>query len=134
AVPSAGSIDCAPKTGASTSRHGLFPLVAGARVAALAWRIAAPGTDARLAGAAAKAGLAADMADDLAAARAVLVEAILDQQIADIAEGRPPSNHVELRRLGRRGAHRLAKALRTVTTISDFVQRTLSNRRPEQAA
>ncbi|MBP6766367.1 MAG: hypothetical protein KA171_01235, partial [Reyranella sp.] len=78
--------------------------------------------------------VAADMADDLAAARAVLVEAILDQQIADIAEGRSPSNHVELRRLGRRGAHRLAKALQTVTTISDFVQRTLSNRRPEQAA
>ena len=115
-------------------RHGLFPLVAGARVAALAWTIGAPGTDARLAGAAAKAGVAADMADDLAAARAVLVEAILDQQIADIAQGRSPSNHVELRRLGRRGAHRLAKALQTVTTISDFVQRTLSNRRPEQAA
>lgn len=115
-------------------RHGLFPLVAGARVAGLAWRIAAPGTDVRLAGAAAKAGVAADMADDLAAARAVLVEAILDQQIADIAEGLPPSNQVELRRLGRRGAHRLARALQTVTTISDFVQRTLSNRRPEQAA
>jgi CBS domain-containing protein len=73
------------------------------------------------------------MAEDLAAARAVLVEAILDQQLADIAEGRPPSNRVELRRLGRRGTQRLGGALETVTTISDFVQRTLSNRRPEQA-
>lgn len=114
-------------------RHGLLPLVAGARVAALAWRVVAPGTDARLADAAAKAGVAADMAEDLAAARAVLVEAILDQQLADIAEGRPPSNRVELRRLGRRGTQRLGGALETVTTISDFVQRTLSNRRPEQA-
>lgn len=115
-------------------RHGLLPLVAGARVAALAWGGVMPGTDARLAHAAAKAGVAADMADDLAAARAVLVEAILDQQLADIAEGRPPSNRVELRRLARRGTRRVGKALETVVTIPDFVQRTLSNRRPERAA
>ncbi len=115
-------------------RHGLFPLVAGARVAALAWRIAAPGTDERLAGAAAKAGVAADMAGELAAARAVLVEAILDQQIADIAAGRPPSTASSSAAWAGAAADRLAKALRTVSTISDFVQRTLSNRRPEQPA
>ena len=114
-------------------RHGLLPLVAGARVAALAWGVGATGTDARLAGAAAKAGAGADTAADLSAARGVLVEAILDQQLTDIAAGGAPSNRVDVRRLGRRGTRRIARALETASTISDLVQRTLSNRRPEQA-
>lgn len=113
-------------------RYGLFPVVAAARVIGLAWRSAATATDLRLAEAAAKGAVSAEIVSDLTAARATVVEAILDQQLADIADGRAPSNGVEPRRLGRAAAKRLRQALETIATAPDAVHDALSNRAPER--
>lgn len=113
--------------------HGLFPLVAGARIAALAWNLTATSSDIRLTEAAARGALAADTAADLVAARALLVEAILDQQLADLAAGQPVSNRVDPKRLGRRSLQRLRKALEAAASVPDIVRGILTNRRPESA-
>lgn len=113
-------------------RHGLFPVVAAARVIALAWRSTATATDIRLAEAASKGALSDDTVAELTAARATVVEAILDQQLADIAHGHAPSNRVEPRRLNRLGAQRLRQALRTTATAPDAVRDALSRRAPER--
>lgn len=113
--------------------RGLFPIVAGARAIALAWGSAATSTDARLAEAVAKGALPADAAADLTAARATIVEAILGQQLADIAAGRPPSTGVEPARLKRAGLRRLRAALSVAAGASDLVREALTNRAPERA-
>ncbi len=113
--------------------RGLFPIVAGARAIALAWGAAATSTDARLAEAVAKGALPADAAADLTAARATIVDAILGQQLADIAAGRPPSTGVEPARLKRAGLRRLRAALSVAAGASDLVREALTNRAPERA-
>jgi len=75
-------------------RHGLFPVVAAARAIALAWKSQATSTDARLHEAAAEGVLPADSAADLASARAIIVDANLDQQIFDLQEAGRPGNLV----------------------------------------
>ena len=113
--------------------RGLFPIVAGARAIALAWGSAATSTDARLAEATAKGALPADATADLTAARATIVEAILGQQLADIAAGRPPSTAVEPARLKRAGLRRLRAALSVAAGAPDLVREALTNRAPERA-
>jgi CBS domain-containing protein len=112
-------------------RYGLFPVVAAARVIGLAWRSTATATDVRLAEAAAKGALSAEIVSELTAARAAIVEAILDQQLADIADGRVPSNHVEPRRLDRAALKRLRQALHTISAAPAAVHDALSSRAPE---
>ena len=106
--------------------------MAAARVIGLAWRSTATATDLRLAEAAAKGAVSAETVSDLTAARATVVEAILDQQLADIADGRAPSNGVEPRRLGRAAAKRLRQALEAIATAPEAVHDALSNRAPER--
>ena len=113
--------------------RGLFPIVAGTRAIALAWGSAATSTDARLSEATAKGALPADAAADLKAARATIVEAILDQQLADIAAGKPPSTRVDPARLKRAGLRRLRTALSIAAGASDLVREALTNRAPERA-
>ncbi len=113
--------------------RGLFPIVAGARAIALAWGSAATSTDARLAEAAAKGGLPADLAAELTAARATIIEAILDQQLADIAAGQPPSTRVDPKRLKRVGLRRLRQALDAAAGAPDLVRDALTRRAPERA-
>lgn len=114
-------------------RHGLLPVVSGARAIALAWRCAATGTDDRLAEAAAKEALPAETATELAAAHAVIVETLLDQQLADTAEGRPVSNLVDPRRQSRTQAQRLRHALEALRNVPDAVRGALTARAPERA-
>lgn len=109
-------------------RHGLFPIVAGARVVALAWGSTATATDLRLAEAAAKGAFARDNALSLAEARGIIVEAILDQQLADIAAGRAADNTVDPKRLGRAGTSRLRKALGVAAETPELVREALTNR------
>lgn len=113
-------------------RHGLFPLVAGARVIALAWRSLARGTDARLHEAADKGALPPDVAAELVAARAGIVEAILDQQLADTERNLPPGNRVEPRRLKRLALRRLRHALQAAATAPEAVRGALTARAPER--
>jgi signal-transduction protein with cAMP-binding, CBS, and nucleotidyltransferase domain len=108
--------------------YGLFPIVAGARAAALAWGSTATATDARLAEASAKGAFPADTARSLIEARGVLVEAILDQQLEDIAAGRPPDNQIDPKRLGRRATSRLREALATASETPELVREALGNR------
>jgi len=109
-------------------RHGLFPIVTGARVVALAWGSTATATDTRLADAAAKGAFSQDAARSLAEARGVLVEAILEQQLVDIAAGRTPDNRIDPKRLGRRATSRLREALAAAVETSDLVHVALSSR------
>lgn len=109
-------------------RHGLFPIVAGARAAALAWGSTATGTDARLAEAAAKGAFAEDAARSLIEARETIVETILDQQLDDIAAGLPPGNRIDPKRLGHGAASRLRSALDAAAQTPELVHDALSNR------
>lgn len=109
-------------------KYGLFPIVAGARVAALAWGSAATGTDARLVEVAAKGAFAKEAAQALSEARAILVEAILDQQLHDSAAGRPADNEVDPARYDRPSLSRLRDALAIATQVPELVHDALSNR------
>jgi signal-transduction protein with cAMP-binding, CBS, and nucleotidyltransferase domain len=109
-------------------KHGLFPIVAGARAAALAWGSTATGTDARLAEAAAKGAFAVESARTLIEARAAIVEAILEQQLEDVAAGLAPGNRVDPRRLGRGAISRLRDALAVAAQTPELVHDALSNR------
>lgn len=113
-------------------KHGLFAVVGAARVVALAWRSLATGTDLRLSEVAAKGGLTADSASELSAARAVIVEAILEQQLFDLAGGGAPGNLVDTRRLKRSGLRRLRQALETLGDAPHAVRDALTARAPEQ--
>jgi len=112
--------------------RGLFPVVAGARAIALAWKSAATSTDSRLAESAAKGALPPDTAADLTAARAAIVEAILDQQLADVAAGLAPSTRVDPKRLKRAGLRRLRKALAVAGETPERVREALTNRSLER--
>ena len=109
-------------------RYGLFPVVAAARVIGLAWRSNATATDVRLAEAASKGALSAETASELTAARAAVVETLLDQQLAAIAAGRATSNHAEPRRLKRAAAKRLRQSLEVMSTVPAAVHDALSSR------
>jgi signal-transduction protein with cAMP-binding, CBS, and nucleotidyltransferase domain len=109
-------------------RHGLFPIVAGARAVALAWACPATSTDVRLAEAAAKGAFPEEAARSLIEARGVIVEAILAQQLEDIAAGRRPDNRVDPKRLGRRAASQLRAALATASETPELVREAFGNR------
>jgi DNA polymerase-3 subunit epsilon/CBS domain-containing protein len=109
-------------------KHGLFPVVAGARAVALAWGSAATSTDARLAEAASKGAFPEDSARALAEARAIVVEEILDQQLKDIAAGLTPDNRVATKPLGRRATARLREALASAAGAPELVREALANR------
>jgi CBS domain-containing protein len=101
-------------------RGGLFPIVATARVAALRYGVAAHATPARLEGIkAARPDTGTDV-DALIDAHAVIVAAVLSQQLADIHAGRPPSNRVDPRRLARAEVDRLKAALRSIRSVEEL--------------
>lgn len=121
------------EAGIDLKRFGLFPIVAAARAIALAWQSTAIATDGRFADAASKGALPVDSATELSAARAVIVEAILDQQLADLAAGKPATNVVQPRRLRRPAMRRLRHALQCAAQAPDAVRDALSNRAVERA-
>lgn len=101
-------------------RGGLFPIVATARVAALRYGVAAHATPARLEGIkAARPDTGTDV-DALIDAHAVIVAAVLSQQLADIHAGRTPSNRVDPRRLARAEVDRLKAALRSIRSVEEL--------------
>lgn len=110
--------------------HGLLPIVSSARAIALGFGSQAVATDARWQAAARAGACPADEAAGLAEARAVIVEAILDQQMADIASGVAPGNAVEPARLSRAGRDRLRAALRTAATAPILARDALAGRSP----
>lgn len=90
---------------------GLLPLVGAARTMALAQGTEATGTDERLAAAAAAGRLPGEDLDRLIAARAMIMEVILRQQLADIAAGQPPGSRIDPQTLSRGQRAKLKQAL-----------------------
>jgi len=109
--------------------HGLFPIVAGARAVALSWASPATSTEARLSDAARRGAFPEDAAQAVIDARAVIVEAVLDQQLVDLAAGRTAGTRVDVKRLGRRAAARLRAALGEAGRMPDLVREAIGNRR-----
>jgi CBS domain-containing protein len=101
---------------------GLFGIVASARILALRYHVAERATRARLEGLKAlKVGAERDL-EAWIEAHGVIVEAILAQQLVDIAAGCSPSNKVEVRRLGRAGQERLSEALKSLKHMDRTVR------------
>ncbi len=94
---------------------GTLPLVTAARVLGLRAGSSETGTLARLKAAhSAGLGLDADTVDGLGRALNDLMEAILRQQIDDLAAGQTPSTRVDPRRLGGTPAHALKAHLKRI--------------------
>jgi DNA polymerase-3 subunit epsilon/CBS domain-containing protein len=128
----AGSSSFAPAIGwfgirteagrADLKMGGLFGIVAAARLLALRYGVAEHATRARLEGVNAKVPRAARDIDGLIQAHGVLLAAVLDQQLVDMAAGRPPSNKVEVRRLPGAEQERLKAALRSLRHADELVR------------
>ena len=103
-------------------KGGLFVIVTTARVLAIVHGIAEHSTKARIENVRAL-GLGSE--SDLNAmieTQRVILSAILDQQLADIAAGRPPSNKVELKRLSRDDQARLKDALASIKHTDEMLR------------
>jgi signal-transduction protein with cAMP-binding, CBS, and nucleotidyltransferase domain len=115
-----------PGTRTDLKLHGLMPLVAAARLAALRAGVAAPATPARLAGLAAKGVLSAGEATQLQAAFATLLDAVLRQQLADLAAGLRPGNLVDTGVMPQAARATLKDALKAVRSFAKSTQAELT--------
>jgi signal-transduction protein with cAMP-binding, CBS, and nucleotidyltransferase domain len=106
---------------------GLLPLVGAARVLALAHGVAATETAARLRAVAALGHLSEEDLQQLLDARSRLTEAILHQQLADIAAGRAPSSKVDPLTLGGPQRARLKEALGAIRLIPELLRGALGH-------
>ena len=103
-------------------RGGLFAVVSTARILALRFHVAARSTPERLAAVKSlHVGAERDL-DALIEAHRVLLGAILGQQLVDIANGTPPSNKVETRRLDGTELEKLKEALRSPKHADEMVR------------
>lgn len=103
-------------------KGGLFVVVTTARVLAIVNGIAEHSTKSRIENVRAL-GLGSE--SDLNAmieAQRVILSAILDQQLADIAAGRPPSNKVELKRLSRDDQAKLKDVLASIKHTDEMLR------------
>ena len=115
-----------PGTRTDLKLHGLMPLVAAARLAALRAGVAAPATPARLAGLAAKGALSASEATRLQTAFATLLDAVLRQQLADLAAGLRPGNLVDTGVMSQAARAALKDALKAVRGFAKSTQAELT--------
>lgn len=106
--------------------HGLFPLVAGARVMALKRGVCATATAERLRAVAAEGLLAEEDLAGLIDAQELFMTLILEQQVLDLRRGGTAGTGVEVARLGPARRARLKEALRRAARIAytahDLVQ------------
>ncbi len=107
-------------------RTGLLPITAGARVLALHRGIAETGTDERLRMLTARQVIRESDAEDIVSARAIIVDAILRQQLADVAAGSAPGSRVDPSRLARTPRRRLRDAVKRTRLIAPIVESALS--------
>jgi DNA polymerase-3 subunit epsilon/CBS domain-containing protein len=106
--------------------NGLLPIVAFARAAALHRGIGECATAARLQAVVAMGGLPEGDGSRLREMHAEFVGLAMDQQIADIGAGNPPSYNIELRRLDRATRRELARHLADLGGILSLAWSTLS--------
>ena len=99
---------------------GLFGIVSTARVLAVCHHLLERSTPARLAAAAALGRNQRDL-EALARAQAVFLDLILEQQLADVQAGLPPSNKVAVKRLTGEQRKSLREALGAVGHLDDLM-------------
>ena len=99
---------------------GLFGIVSTARVLAVCHHLLERSTPARLAAAAALGRNQRDL-EALARAQAVFLDLVLEQQLADVQAGLPPSNKVAVKRLTGEQRKSLREALGAVGHLDDLV-------------
>jgi len=98
-------------------KGGLFPIIAAARCLALSHGLPSRNTADRLAALReAKIGGDSDLAA-MARAQSLLMERILDQQLADIAKGQPPSTRVDVASLTGEQREELKEALKALAAV-----------------
>jgi CBS domain-containing protein len=102
-------------------RLGLFGIVSTARVLAVRYCLLERSTPARLAAAAALGRGQHDL-EALARAQALFLDLILDQQLADVQAGSPPSNKVAVKRPTREKRDALHEALRAVRNLDSLTR------------
>jgi DNA polymerase-3 subunit epsilon/CBS domain-containing protein len=103
-------------------RGGLFGLVSAARILALRFHSPERSTPARLAAVKSlRQGAERDL-EAMIEAHRVLIGDILDQQLVDIAAGKPTSNKVETRRLDSGRLEKLKEALKSLKYADEMVR------------
>lgn len=108
--------------GTDLKKGGIFPLVHGLRTLALRHQVHRNNSFQRSDGLAAIGALPADLADQARQALGVLQRLRLDQQLADIAEGRVPGNHIDLQALRHLDRELLRDALRVVNAFKEHMR------------
>ena len=103
-------------------KGGLFPLVANARVLSIRHGILHRATPDRLNGVRALEIGAGNDLERAVDAHAILLDAMLDQQIDDIERGLPPSNAVEVASLSAPQQERLKRALGNLSNLDEMVR------------
>lgn len=115
-------------------RAGLFGIVAAARTIAICHHITVRSTPERIATIASLLKSSGADFDALDTAQSVFLDLIVEQQIADFANGIPPSNSVELKRLSTRERSQLRRALESVDSLDVLTQDHLFKDHVEQDA
>ncbi|MBU2090353.1 MAG: DNA polymerase III subunit epsilon, partial [Alphaproteobacteria bacterium] len=105
---------------------GLLPLVAAARLLSLRSGNPSTATPDRLEGAVAAGLITEADASDLAGAHRILVRYVLEQQIIDLVEGKPPSTKVDATRLTRPQRRLLRDVLRRIGHLPEMIQDALA--------
>jgi signal-transduction protein with cAMP-binding, CBS, and nucleotidyltransferase domain len=117
-----------PGTRTDLKLHGLMPLVASARLAALRAGIGETATPARIAGLAEHGIIGAEEAGRLRAGFDLLIDLLLRQQLADHRAGLPPGNLVDTAALPAARRAALKEALRGVRGFAGTVSANLTGR------
>ncbi|MEQ1521270.1 MAG: DUF294 nucleotidyltransferase-like domain-containing protein, partial [Aestuariivirga sp.] len=101
--------------------HGIMPIFSAARVLALRHALLDHSTAARLEGLRGKPGVSGENLDALLEAHQIILRAILQQQLADIEQGIPPSNSVDPKGLNAPEKAHLMWALKQVPLVRDLL-------------
>lgn len=101
--------------------HGIMPIFSAARVLALRHALPDHSTAARLNGLRGKPDVLEENIDGLLEAHQIILRAILQQQLADIEQGVPPSNRVDPKKLHAPEKAHLMWALKQVPLVRDLL-------------
>jgi CBS domain-containing protein len=115
-------------------KTGLFGLVAAARALAIRHHVRERSTPARLTGIKALGLGGSQDLDTLVEAQGIFLDLLIAQQIADIEQGIPPSNAVEVKRLSGRDRDRLRAALKATKHLDEIVRELLFQASPKADA
>ena len=103
-------------------KAGLFGLVATARALAICHHVRERSTPARLTGVKALGLGGSQDLDTLVEAQGVFLDLLITQQIADIRQGIPPTNAVEVKHLSGRDRDRLRAALKSLKHLDEIAR------------